>query len=114
MVRKEWTTPQKSRIISEVQAKVEFGKSVRGLWKEKKENGDLEKGEWPARSTYKLWMNEVDKHGIDKASRRKRKQSLITAGRERVLLLLQKNNRARVMCLTRLLLSTRGPRLYRR
>jgi hypothetical protein len=48
------------------------GASENRLWhkramimeREKKESGALERGEWPSRSTYKLWMNEVDKHGL--------------------------------------------------
>jgi hypothetical protein len=75
MTKQEWSTPQKSRIMSIVHTKVELGQSVRGLWKEKQQSGALERGEWPSRSTYRRWMKEVEQHGIDAGSRRHRKQS---------------------------------------
>jgi hypothetical protein len=41
MTKQEWSTPQKSRIMSIVHTKVELGQSVRGLWKEKQQSGAL-------------------------------------------------------------------------
>jgi hypothetical protein len=75
MTKQEWSTPQKSRIMSIVHTKVELGQSVRRLWKEKQQSGALERGEWPSRSTYRRWMKEVEQHGIEAGSRRHRKQS---------------------------------------
>jgi hypothetical protein len=45
MIRTEWITTQKSRIMSIVHTKVELGQSVRGLWKEKQQSEALERGE---------------------------------------------------------------------
>ena len=78
MGKTEFSTPQKNRIIAEFHTKKESGHSVRSIFAEKELNLEIEKGNWPVRSTYNKWLREIKKYGIDEGSRRNRKKSLVT------------------------------------
>lgn len=84
MGQNEWSTPQKSRIITEVNIKLDSGHSVRRLWKEKAEKGEIKNGNWPVRSTYNRWRRDIQNNGFEQGTRRTRSKS-VNLGRPPVI-----------------------------